>query len=642
MKWFGLLKLFLLFLVINIAYLPLYGEAKTIHVIIDNNYPPYSYIDTNGKLVGFSIDLWKLFEKKTGVEVIIEGKEWAVAQKDMNEGKYDVIDTVFRTTKREEIYDFSEPYEKVDTHIFYHKNISGINDVNTFKGFQIATKKGGATINYLYDHGFKNIKEMDSDEDIILSAKNSETTIFIVSKYTGFYYLYKYNLHRDFKIYPKPLFSNNLHRAVLKGNIEILNRVNSGFKLITDDEVDELRKKWFGEFIVKKIDYKIIFMVLIGFSVLIFVLFMSNIYLKSIVKKRTIDLELEKEKFKTIFNNSNQMMGLLDSSGKFIMINKSTYKNLNLPKGSLEGVSIKDFPLFKGKKEMEETVDKSMILIREGKQAANRLTFYVHGYGYKYYDIRMTPVMKNNELKYIIAETKDITEHIEYIRNSEQLKALQNIHLIVAGLAHDFNNLLTGIYSYISLIAEINKDPQIDEMLNNTLNAYNRAKNLVRQLQTFSKGIQLNLEEADITKVIKDVVDIAISGYKDISVEIYCKDGNIKILIDTYLISEVIENIVLNGIQSMAGKGVIKIICGIVEEDNLVYYKISITDEGSGIDEKQISKIFEPLYTTKEKGSGLGLYMAKMIIEKHGGFIRVNSVLGKGSTFEIFIPIKKG
>lgn len=146
---FLILKLLLLsavlLLFININLLV---AKDSITVVIDNNYPPYSYINENGDLAGFSIDLWRKFEEKTGIKVTIIGKDWNIAQKEMEEGKYDIIDTLFKNPSREKIYVFTKPYEDVDTHIFYHKNITGISENVNLKGFQIATKKGGATAQF--------------------------------------------------------------------------------------------------------------------------------------------------------------------------------------------------------------------------------------------------------------------------------------------------------------------------------------------------------------------------------------------------------------------------------------------------------------------------------------------------------------
>ncbi|HPU29964.1 MAG TPA: transporter substrate-binding domain-containing protein, partial [Syntrophorhabdaceae bacterium] len=90
---------------------------KKIRVVIDNNYPPYVFLDSHGNLQGILIDQWRLWEKKTGVHVDIQGMDWGEAQRRMEAGEFYVIDTIFFTERRAKIYDFSKPYAKIDVSI---------------------------------------------------------------------------------------------------------------------------------------------------------------------------------------------------------------------------------------------------------------------------------------------------------------------------------------------------------------------------------------------------------------------------------------------------------------------------------------------------------------------------------------------
>lgn len=615
-------------------------ELKTINVVIDRNYPPYSFIAEDGQITGFSIDLWKLFEKKTGIKVNIQAKEWSVAQEEMNQGKYDVIDTVFKNPKRETIYDFSSPYERVDTFIFYQKNITGIDNLNRLKGFQIATKKGGATVTYLIENRFTNIKEFNSDEEMIVSAKNLDTTIFAIGKNTGYYFLYKYGIQKEFKIMETPIFSNYLHRAVRKGNKELLNLINDGFSKITQSEIDSLREKWFGKYTQPKYQYKVIIYIILSASLIILILSYINYYLKKAVLEKTKELEVEKEKFITIFNNSDHMMGLLDKEGNFIIANDTTYKILKLEKDSLNGKHISVLPIFNNSKENMEILLKGLKLAIDGEKAVAKLNFIDREIGViKYFHTSLIPVKKNKETVYIIAEGKDITEHIEHIKDVEKLKANKNLEIIIAGLAHDFNNLLAGINNYLNAMKEFNKDENINIMIDKTLSAYKRVTNLTKQILSFTKGVEPIFEETNIYKLLEDNLNFISSQYKGIIIKFDCQNIQNRLKIDPNLMSQVFENLILNAIQSMNEKGILTISCLNCVDNEKKFLRISIKDEGCGIPESDLEYIFQPLYTTKKKGNGLGLYMVKLIIEKHSGFIRVESEIDKGTTFHIYLPL---
>jgi len=345
-----ILTLFLLlFLCLNISIL---NATDTITVVIDNNYPPYSFINEKGVLIGYSIDLWNKFEEKTGIKVVITGKEWSKAQQEMKEGKYDAIDTLFKNPEREAIYLFSDPYENVDTHIFYHKNITGISDIENLKRFQIATKKGGATVNFPKNKGFKNIKEYDSDEEMINSAKSGDVVAFAIGKNTGYYFLYKYGLNKAFKIYPKPLFTNKLHRAVLKDNLSTLAIINNGMNKLDEKDIIELREKWFGVYQLKQYNYKILVYAIIVLAIGTLLLFIITFFLKRIIKKRTEELEMEKLKFSSVFDNADHMIALLDKDGFVLEANKMTIETMKLNKNQIKNMHLSELPFFARYKEI--------------------------------------------------------------------------------------------------------------------------------------------------------------------------------------------------------------------------------------------------------------------------------------------------
>ena len=112
----------------------------SIRVVMDNNYPPYAFTDDEGNMQGILVDQWKLWEERTGVKVEIIGLPWDEALGQMKSGEFDVIDTIFYTDERAKIFDFTEPYAKIDVLIFFPNNLSGIANAGNLKGFRVAVK----------------------------------------------------------------------------------------------------------------------------------------------------------------------------------------------------------------------------------------------------------------------------------------------------------------------------------------------------------------------------------------------------------------------------------------------------------------------------------------------------------------------
>jgi len=231
----------------------------------------------------------------------------------------------------------------------------------------------------------------------------------------------------------------------------------------------------------------------------------------------------------------------------------------------------------------------------------------------------------------------------------ERLKTqkLEAIGTLAGGIAHDFNNLLQGVFGYISL-AKLNADHKEKsvEALEQAEKALHMSVNLTSQLLTFSKGGKPVKQRTDLRPVIENAVRFALSGSR--SDHILNISGNLwAVDADSGQLGQVIQNIVLNADQAMPEGGRVEITAENVEapDSDLPqdlkggrYVKISIKDNGVGIPEQYLVKIFDPYFTTKEKGSGLGLATSYSIVKNHSGLIDIRSLPGKGSTFVVYIP----
>ncbi|WP_223906062.1 PAS domain S-box protein [Geobacter sp. AOG1] len=216
-----------------------------IKVVMDNNYPPFAFKDSEGHLQGILIDQWRLWEQKTGIRAEIHGYDWDEARRRMEAGEFDVIDTIFFTERRSRIYDFSPPYYTIDVPVFFHRNISGINNATSLRGFAVAVKTGDAVIDVLKQQGVSQLVEFNSYEAIIDAARDQKVVVFAVDRPPALYYLYKKGIYDQFRQSP-PLYSGKFHRAVKKGNTALLKMVEQGFARISPTELKSIEQKWYG------------------------------------------------------------------------------------------------------------------------------------------------------------------------------------------------------------------------------------------------------------------------------------------------------------------------------------------------------------------------------------------------------------
>jgi len=263
-----------------------------------------------------------------------------------------------------------------------------------------------------------------------------------------------------------------------------------------------------------------------------------------------------------------------------------------------------------------------------------------------------TPIAnKDGALIGVILVFRDITERRKQEEEIVREQKLESVGILAGGIAHDFNNLLTGILGNIGMakMYAAPGDRRLLERLEEAEKASMRAKALTQQLLTFSKGGEPVKKIIPIADVVSESAVFALRG-SNVRSEFDFPENPLCSEIDEGQISQVIHNIVLNAQQAMPRGGTLRIACRPViigPEDFLPlpqgpYVMITIQDEGTGIPETIINDIFDPYFTTKKNGSGLGLSTCYSIMKKHGGHITVKSEVGVGTTFFLYFPEAKG
>lgn len=265
-----------------------------------------------------------------------------------------------------------------------------------------------------------------------------------------------------------------------------------------------------------------------------------------------------------------------------------------------------------------------------------------------YFEMKAFPIKDSTGAVTSAIETiNNITE--KHLLEAEQLKTqkLEAIGTLAGGIAHDFNNLLQGVFGYISMAKmTLDQKEQSLTMLEQAEKALHMSVNLTTQLLTFSKGGKPMKKKIQLKAVIENSVRFALSG-SNVDFRTEFDDNLWAVDADEGQIGQVIQNIVLNADQAMPVGGTIVIavrnvsaphkgLTSLLAEGQ--YIEISVKDNGIGIPEQYLPRLFDPYFTTKEKGSGLGLATSYSIIKNHGGLIDVKSELGEGSTFFVYLP----
>ena len=266
----------------------------------------------------------------------------------------------------------------------------------------------------------------------------------------------------------------------------------------------------------------------------------------------------------------------------------------------------------------------------------------------RHFLVSTTPRMdgNNGEVAGAIHIMRDITEHKRLEEELLKTNKLESLGLLAGGIAHDFNNILTGVIANLSIAKLKGRgDKELMEIIGETEQASMRAKDLTRQLLTFAKGGAPVKKAAQIGELVKDTAEFAVSG-SNVRCECSIPKDLWQAEVDTGQISQVIENLVINAKHVMPHGGAVTVSVANLEVKGQnrptlkrgKYLRITVQDEGVGIPKEHLSRIFDPYFTTKQDGSGLGLSTAYSILKKHDGYIDVQSELGKGTTFHVCLP----
>ncbi|MGA1860383.1 EAL domain-containing protein [Azospirillum sp. 11R-A] len=315
------------------AQLPETGPRPAeIRVTLDNNYPPYSFHTPDGTHVGIVKDMWMLWSQKTGIPVRMMPLDWGLARQAMDKGDADVIETIFRNSAREAIYDFSKPYARVDVPIWFSADLSGITGVDSLRAFTVGVKDGDFCIEWLADQGIAAFQRYPGFEAMVDAASRQETRVFCMDDPSARYYMTKRGVQGRFR-YTEPLYTGELHWAVRKGNAALFRLIVDGFARIAPDERKAVEERWLGRpltGLVSPQTMDLLVKLLAGLAVLGAGALVWVLLLRRQVESKTESLRTavtaltaSEERVRTIFDSVNDGIVIHDlDSGAILEVNR--------------------------------------------------------------------------------------------------------------------------------------------------------------------------------------------------------------------------------------------------------------------------------------------------------------------------------
>lgn len=327
---------------------------------------------------------------------------------------------------------------------------------------------------------------------------------------------------------------------------------------------------------------------------------------------------------------------LLDRMGVIVDCNRKATEFAELPETRLRGRTLSEF--------LRDSEGGSLDPIRtHDPDVPSHFTCGFRGAGSTGYSVEgIVNSFIDDEVLFHFVTIIDITEKSMLEKEAMRNERLESIGLLAGGIAHDFNNILTGIMGSLSLLHDTSRTlEERTKLIVSAENAARRARSLTGQLLTFAKGGSPIRKSVDTGTVLRDVAEFVLRG-SSVLLELEVEQGTWNLNVDIQQFGQVLQNIVTNARQAMKGNGRLYIRAKNFETPRGQLVLIEFEDTGPGIPRDIIENVFDPYFTTKTGGHGLGLATSFSIIQRHGGTIKAGNGFLGGALFSLLVPASSG
>ncbi|MDD3815655.1 MAG: transporter substrate-binding domain-containing protein [Desulfocapsaceae bacterium] len=648
-----------------------------IHVRISPSYPPFEFYK-DGRYQGLAVDYLDLVAKRLGIsfEPVDASLSWSESLNRLRKKSgVDLILMITRTAERERDIEFSRTFISFPLVIFSRKDspfISGIHDLRS--GKTVVEK------DYTYRGWLKRdvpeaeLTEAGTSREALKAVSTGSADFWIANLAMGSYLIETEGLVNLKVAAPTPYDKDDLAMGVRKDWPELAHLINRALDSVTEEETRAIHNHWLSVRYEHGIQIKdVVFWILLVSLFVAAISFLFIVQLRRQVKSRTAHLEKEivervqaeealersRSQYQSLVDNIPIGVNLMDTDYRIVMSNEIIGRWFSKDRDLIIG----QYCFHEFKKREEPCLQCPGIVSMKSGKLAIAETEGIRDDGSRFaVRLRTVPVGPAESPTGFIELVEDMTDIMqaqeERSRLEQQLiqsQKMEAIGTLAGGIAHDFNNILTPIVGYTQMAQRLAKeDVTLSAYLEHVVAAASRATELVRQILTFSRkddqqkmALQISSIAQESLKLLRSSIPTTIEIREDITTQAL-------IFANPTQIHQIIMNLCTNAYQAMELTGGIlmvslketEILPGQITGDEVPpgrYVVLEVSDTGCGMDEETKTKIFEPYFTSKEKGKGTGLGLAVVhgIVKDLQGQIAVLSEPGRGTTFRIFLPLVK-
>lgn len=623
-------------------------ENKTIlKVAGDNNYPPFEFMDssktTTTTFRGYNVDVMRAIAIEMGIEIEFIPMEWNQAKLALLEGKVDVIQGMTRTDSREMFYDFSDPYYLSSQVIFVNADNTYVAGIEDLENVVVAVQKGDVNDELISKTKEIHLSVYPDQPSALAALLEGRVGAVLGNRATGIYNLQQMKKMDEVKIVGETVSTNEYACAVRKGNQKTLELLNAGISNIkAKGTLKSINEKWFGESIEVQGKWKTLLIIAVFVSVgltgLLALIFLINKRLQQEVNLRTKELlhsklriEVQDAQKMHILNSISNGIVVFDKNGKVTLFNQASRDiidkgiEINLHWTELEICRTLGIELFDNALALKSSYTGNLTSINTKKE-----TVYLH--------YTISPVdYKAGAENELILMVEDITQEKIFHEALHQNDKLSTLGRMSASIAHEIRNPLSAIKQYVDLMPSKSDNVQfMSQALCVIPSELKRLNEIIDGLLDYSKFTESNKEMTSIKELVNELAMLMKVDFLQRRVRFYTDLESHTIYADPKQIKQILINLVVNALDALPEEGGTIQIKTYQTNGCLM---IEVIDNGSGIPEDYLDKVFEPYYTTKATGYGMGLAISKQLVEENGGYMLIESAVGSGTTLRLVFPL---
>ncbi|WP_374723200.1 transporter substrate-binding domain-containing protein [Peribacillus tepidiphilus] len=629
-----------------------FAENNTYKIAVEWALPPFSYTTKDGKLTGISIELMEKVAVENGLLFEYVPMSRSEAQNALENGTVDAIAGIAYSTENDSRFDFSEPYFTMSDSLIIPKDkkdmIHGIEDV---RNLNVVVENHTPVVGTLLNMRNTKLTLATNQYSGLLALINGRADVFIGNKWTSKVYLQQLKHEENFVILDEVIEPADYAIAVRDGDETLLQIINHTLTTLkAKGEVNAVIDQW----IMTKPDAEIarlehfIFLLTLVLStvalVLLFIYIWNHRLIKAVnnqtYKLRLLNENLQEQRQKIADNNTfkEQILNNIDTgivtfgldftmtscnARALDMLKLTTDTPLEHQQSSLLEQMLHHF---------EHTIksDSAAPFIIDIKDNGKSKVFYYRML--KMYD------SQQKQTGYLLS----INDETEKKKLEQKLITQEKLHALgqlVAGVAHEIRNPLTSIKTFIDLLPRKYDRPQFRELMIEHVPAeVNRLNKIVSDLIDYARPRPPNKQCCSSNELTSLFTFLQVTLEKKRIILNQSLNHNLIFYIDPQQIRQVLLNLILNSIDAVE-ETIEKKITISMEKENENTGRIIIADTGKGMKQDELNRIFEPFYTSKEKGVGLGLSLSYQLIKENDGDIQVSSQYNKGTTFTVTLPL---